>query len=279
MRILIQHSETGLYLSGAGKWVKNAWEALAFSSEERARDHIVYRRLSQVSVVVTPTPTAPKAPPSRPAAAERNEPSLEPEHMKPKKTPANKATEKTPAATPSKAAEATPKSAPKAAVASAPAPTPAPASVPPAPKASKAEAKAKAPATKKAKPPGITKPAAATALPAVVPPRVELDAPAPAAQSKPPKPDQAPAVLVTTSVEARINVGFGNALFIRGEGDGLSWDEGKPLQCEASDSWVWSTTEAGGNLVFKLLINDEVWSQGEDWTVAQGQKTEVVPVF
>jgi hypothetical protein len=84
---------------------------------------------------------------------------------------------------------------------------------------------------------------------------------------------------MTTTVEAKIDVGFGNQLFIRGQGDGLSWNEGKPLRCVAADYWVWSTTSAKEKLVFKLLINDKVWSQGEDWTIRAGIRAHVVPVF
>jgi hypothetical protein len=40
-----------------------------------------------------------------------------------------------------------------------------------------------------------------------------------------------PAAEEFTVVEARIDVGLGNALFIRGQGDGLNWDQGQPLAC------------------------------------------------
>jgi hypothetical protein len=82
-----------------------------------------------------------------------------------------------------------------------------------------------------------------------------------------------------TTIHATIDVGFGNCLFVRGEGDGLSWDKGIPLDCVAPSDWVWSTEKAGPKLVFKLLLNDETWSQGEDWTVLAGEEIEVVPRF
>ena len=82
-----------------------------------------------------------------------------------------------------------------------------------------------------------------------------------------------------TTVEAKIDIGFGNLLYIRGQGDGLNWDEGKPLQCVAANRWVWSTISAKEKVVFKLLINDRVWSQGEDLIIKAGEKSEVVPVF
>lgn len=38
----------------------------------------------------------------------------------------------------------------------------------------------------------------------------------------------APSSVVTTKIVALIDVGFGNTLYIRGEGPGLSWEKGIP---------------------------------------------------
>ena len=83
----------------------------------------------------------------------------------------------------------------------------------------------------------------------------------------------------TTIIQAKTDVGFGNSLFIRGQGDGLSWDKGLPLSCVDGSAWVWSTTGAKGKVVFKLLLNDQVWAKGEDVVVEAGRKIEIVPVF
>lgn len=83
----------------------------------------------------------------------------------------------------------------------------------------------------------------------------------------------------TTIIQAKTDVGFGNSLFIRGQGDGLSWDKGLPLSCIDGSAWVWFTKLAKGKVVFKLLLNDQVWAQGEDVVVEAGKKIEVVPVF
>jgi hypothetical protein len=82
-----------------------------------------------------------------------------------------------------------------------------------------------------------------------------------------------------TIIEAKTDVGFGNALFIRGQGDGLSWDKGLPLKCIDGSAWVWSTKQAKDKVVFKLLLNDQVWAKGEDVVVEAGKKIAVVPVF
>jgi hypothetical protein len=82
-----------------------------------------------------------------------------------------------------------------------------------------------------------------------------------------------------TRVEARIDVGYGNGLFIRGQGNGLTWDKGVPLECVDSSSWVWTTDKAEGRIRFKLLLNDRIWSAGHDLSVEAGKRIEVFPAF
>lgn len=82
----------------------------------------------------------------------------------------------------------------------------------------------------------------------------------------------------TVTIEAKIDVGFGNKLYLRGEGHGLSWNQGVPLTNVDSSTWKWSG-EADANLKFKLLLNDCVWSKGEDLVATPGQKVEVAPAF
>lgn len=82
-----------------------------------------------------------------------------------------------------------------------------------------------------------------------------------------------------TQVEAKIDVGWGNTLFIRGEGAGLSWDKGTPMACLDATTWIWLTTGAGSPVRFKLLINDELWAGGDDLAVAPGACIEVKPAF
>jgi hypothetical protein len=80
------------------------------------------------------------------------------------------------------------------------------------------------------------------------------------------------------TIEAKIDVGFGNTLYLRGEGLGLSWTQGVPLTCVDGSTWKWSG-ETKEQLKFKLLINDQVWSQGEDLVATPGQKVEISPAF
>jgi hypothetical protein len=82
-----------------------------------------------------------------------------------------------------------------------------------------------------------------------------------------------------TTVTAKIDVGFGNALFIRGEGAGLSWDKGQPLNCEDGSMWIWSSQGVKHPVAFKLLVNDQLWCRGENTQVAPGRQVEVAPAF
>ena len=82
-----------------------------------------------------------------------------------------------------------------------------------------------------------------------------------------------------TKVAAKIDVGFGNALYIRGEGAGLSWDKGEPLVCVEGSTWVWTSRHADESITFKLLVNDQLWCRGENIKAGPGRSIEVVPSF
>lgn len=81
------------------------------------------------------------------------------------------------------------------------------------------------------------------------------------------------------TVEAVVDVGFGNQVFIRGVGAGLSWDKGIPLECRHPSTWIWSSPEIADKVVFKLLLNDTVWSLGEDHVAEAGKPVRVTPLF
>lgn len=93
-------------------------------------------------------------------------------------------------------------------------------------------------------------------------------------------PAQKPIIAATTpiTIEAKIDVGFGNRLFLRGQGEGLSWDCGTPLECVDSQTWR-LIVPSKDKLQFKLLINDSVWAKGEDVVATPGKRVELVPAF
>src|SRR5947207_5016873 len=82
----------------------------------------------------------------------------------------------------------------------------------------------------------------------------------------------------TVTIEAKIDVGFGNALYLRGQGPGLSWERGVPCECVNRNTWRW-TAPGAEKLTFKLLLNDSVWARGADLVIGPGEKVEVVPAF
>lgn len=88
-----------------------------------------------------------------------------------------------------------------------------------------------------------------------------------------------PSSKVATKIVAKIDVGFGNTLYIRGEGPGLNWENGVPLDCVADDQWSLTLSETARPVVFKFLINDLTWSIGDDYLVQPGSTAEFTPVF
>jgi hypothetical protein len=80
-------------------------------------------------------------------------------------------------------------------------------------------------------------------------------------------------------IKAKIDVGWGNAVFIRGQGNGLRWDKGEPLLCTDGSTWVWANGQVREKVEFKLLLNDQVWSGGPNVVVEPGRRIEVTPSF
>lgn len=84
---------------------------------------------------------------------------------------------------------------------------------------------------------------------------------------------------VTTTIIAVLDVGFGNTLFLRGQGPGLSWDQGIPMTCVAPNEWQIALPESARGYTFKVLINDFTWSQGSDFFVESGGTITITPEF
>lgn len=75
-------------------------------------------------------------------------------------------------------------------------------------------------------------------------------------------------------------IGIGNRLFIRGEGPGLTWDRGVPLQFVSIGKWRWETNDATAPVRFKLYKNDaiECAALGAQ-AVEPGHQQEVTAAF
>ncbi|MDI1321019.1 MAG: hypothetical protein PSW75_12625 [bacterium] len=103
-------------------------------------------------------------------------------------------------------------------------------------------------------------------------PAKKMTAPAkrkPAVTSEPP----------ATFISAKIDIGFGNHLYIRGTGPGLNWAHGLAMDCVGANLWTSTVKHATAPVTFKLLVNDLSWSTGNDFVVEPGQSVTVVPGF
>jgi len=127
-------------------------------------------------------------------------------------------------------------------------------------------------ATKPPKP-GKKPPARQAAPPAEIP-KIFVPPVTPAALAAPASPNPS-----LTVVAARVDIGFGNCLFLRGTGPGLSWERGAPMVNAGSDLWTLDLIGATSPVYCKFLINDEQWSAGPDYTLEPGAQLEVTPLF
>lgn len=75
-------------------------------------------------------------------------------------------------------------------------------------------------------------------------------------------------------------IGIGNKLFIRGNGAGLSWDKGVPLQFVSIGKWRWETDEAHLPIAVRLYKNDQVECTSAGMiTLEPGRQREIVATF
>lgn len=108
--------------------------------------------------------------------------------------------------------------------------------------------------------------------PAAKAPAKKMTAPArkkPAVTTEPP----------ATFISAKIDIGFGNHLYIRGTGPGLSWDHGLAMDCVGAGLWTTTVKNATLPVTFKVLVNDLSWSTGNDFVAEPGQSVMIVPSF
>jgi hypothetical protein len=82
-----------------------------------------------------------------------------------------------------------------------------------------------------------------------------------------------------TTITARIDLGFGNHLYIRGDGPELSWDRGVAAENSGPDLWSLKIRNADRPFSFKCLINDEIWCSGGDFVASPGGSIVVTPTF
>jgi len=75
-------------------------------------------------------------------------------------------------------------------------------------------------------------------------------------------------------------IGIGNKLYVRGEGPGLAWDRGVPLQFVSIGKWRWESADATAPVTLKLYKNDEYECAAVgSVTLAPGHQQEVTASF
>jgi len=102
---------------------------------------------------------------------------------------------------------------------------------------------------------------------------------APAKKAAAPAAKKSVAAEPSTFISAQIDIGFGNHLYLRGEGPGLSWDHGVAMDNTGSNLWTASLKGAKLPVIFKVLVNDLTWNTGADYSVNAGKSITVHPAF
>ena len=82
-----------------------------------------------------------------------------------------------------------------------------------------------------------------------------------------------------TRIIARVDVGFGNQLYIRGENGGLDWERGIQMENVSAYEWRFTTHYPAKSIEFKFLINDGLWYGGGNLTVIAGKELISSPTF
>jgi chemotaxis protein histidine kinase CheA len=82
-----------------------------------------------------------------------------------------------------------------------------------------------------------------------------------------------------TRLLATAYIGIGNKLFIRGDGPGLSWDHGVPMQFVSIGKWGWATNDAAAAVRCKLYKNDETAAVSGEVVLEPGKHVEVTALF
>jgi len=82
-----------------------------------------------------------------------------------------------------------------------------------------------------------------------------------------------------TRLLATAYIGIGNKLFIRGEGPGLSWDKGVPMQFVSIGKWGWATNDALSPVRCELYKNDDTAALTGEVVLDPGKHVEVTALF
>jgi len=110
-------------------------------------------------------------------------------------------------------------------------------------------------------------------------PDTPAEAPAPAEATRPEPVEAAVSSDGATRLLATAYIGIGNKLFIRGDGPGLSWDKGVPMQFVSIGKWGWATHDATSPVACKLYKNDETAALSGEIFLEPGKHVEITALF
>ncbi len=82
-----------------------------------------------------------------------------------------------------------------------------------------------------------------------------------------------------TRLLATAYIGIGNKLFIRGDGPGLSWEKGTPMQFVSIGKWGWATHDATAPVRCKFYKNDETPAVSGEVVLEPGKHVEATALF
>jgi hypothetical protein len=82
----------------------------------------------------------------------------------------------------------------------------------------------------------------------------------------------------TTQIIVKCDAGWGNKLFIRGNGPGMSWEKGIELRNIDKDTWVFET-QTDLHFEYKVRFNDKVWETGCNHKIGSKKKQKIRPSF
>ena len=94
-----------------------------------------------------------------------------------------------------------------------------------------------------------------------------------------PRPEASVSSDGATRLLATAYIGIGNKLYLRGDGPGLSWDKGVPMQFVSIGKWGWATDDATAPIACKLYKNDETPALSGEVFLEPGKHVEVTALF
>jgi hypothetical protein len=83
----------------------------------------------------------------------------------------------------------------------------------------------------------------------------------------------------STSLIATAYIGIGNKLFLRGDGPGLSWEVGVPMQFLSIGKWGWSALEVDEPITCRIYKNDDEPAIDGDIILDPAELKEISPRF